>query len=420
MYGLSRYGIKPGLDVITSILTELDHPEDKFRSVHITGTNGKGSTAVLLESALRAGGLKTALYTSPHIYRFNERVKVAGQEISDQNLLRLIAQVKTAAAQAQVQPTFFEFTTAVAFTFFAQQQVELAVIEVGMGGLLDATNVIKPEVSVITNVGLDHTAILGETTRDIAQRKAGIIKERTPLVTAETDPTILQLFERAASAKHATVYQVAEQLATEMIDQSWASQSFATTGVISDGFTIRLLGQHQVDNAATALLTLHLLRQQGIVVSRSAIKHGLLEAQWEGRLDLVSRQPFVLVDGAHNPDGIKALEKAITSMPRHDVLITGVKVEHDPTELSRRLAPLFDHVITTEGVYQPMPAQKLAQTLSQSHPSVEAIAKPRQATQQGLKLIGSAGAMLIAGSLYMIPEALAYLRQREPIGVLVP
>ncbi|MEX1997866.1 MAG: folylpolyglutamate synthase/dihydrofolate synthase family protein [Candidatus Andersenbacteria bacterium] len=411
IYDLERFGIKLGLEVMTKLCAILGNPQTSFPSVHITGTNGKGSTASFLESTLRAAGYKVGLYTSPHLYQFNERIRVDGQAITDEALIALIAHVRSQIAAYDLTITFFEFTTALTFLQFARARVDIAIIEVGMGGALDATNVITPLVAVITNIGLDHVPEIGEDKAAIAANKAGIIKRGQPVVTAETQPALLQYFAGVCQQQQAPFYSVGEHLTVKESHASLAGQTFTTTGTITDTFFIKLLGQHQITNACTALLTLHLLRDQGFVLTPTHLTRGLSQAVWEGRLDIVSRKPFILVDGAHNNDGVQALAAFLKTMPlpHPDVLIVAQK-KGKQLGLETDIAPLFDQVIVTQGSYEPEDTSVVARALRAHHPHVQEIPALAHALAVGRKLIKPDSMMLITGSLYMVGDALSLLR----------
>jgi dihydrofolate synthase/folylpolyglutamate synthase len=430
MYGLERFGIKLGLEVMTVLLRELGNPHQQFQSVHITGTNGKGSTAAMLESVLRTAGLKTALYTSPHLFSFNERIRINNISISDHELGWLIKSVKNAAERNHLQPTFFEFTTAIAFCYFAAHEPDIAIIEVGMGGLLDATNVITPRVSVITNIDLDHTWLLGKTKAAIAANKAGIIKPDVPVVTGEKDQAIVTYLQEMAQSRN-TYIRLASEVKTELVWQNYHEQYFnaflqnpplTREGLASFrtrpgvGLSLPLLGRHQIDNVTTVLLVLDELAKQGLMIDINNIKQGLAGTRWPGRVEVLSEKPFILVDGAHNPQSLLALHNFLTdptTRPNsYDVLIVGMKNDKDISILRDTLAPLFSHIITTEGSYEPMPAEELANTLRGGSGRTEVLRDPQEATQRGLELIGEHGSLVVTGSLYMIPQALAYLRQK--------
>src|SRR3989338_1387571 len=244
LYSLERFGIKLGLETTQKMLDVLENPHHTFKSIHVTGTNGKGSTCAFLASILQEAGYKTGLYTSPHLVKFNERIKINGFDIPHQDLLQLISEIKEKCSH--LNPTFFEFTTAMAFLYFARQKVDFAVIEVGMGGRLDATNVIMPEVSIITNIGFDHMKHLGDSKEAIAREKAAIIKEKVPLVTAEQDPLLVSYFEKVCRQKQSPIFLVKDVTIISK-QESLSGQSFTVDG---GKFSITLLGRHQQTNAA--------------------------------------------------------------------------------------------------------------------------------------------------------------------------
>jgi len=427
---LERYQeIKPGLAVMIRMLAALDNPHHQLPTIHIAGTNGKGSTAAFLASVLTAAGCKTGLYTSPHLHHFNERVQVNGQPVTNQELISLIAKIRQATQQHQLEPTYFEFTTALAFLYLAQQQVDIAVIEVGLGGSLDATNVITPLVSVITNIGLDHTEWLGQTKQAIAARKAGIIKPHVPVITAETDPNILAYLKNIATPKNSQLYAVHEHLDATVTNHSLTNQTFTpiqtpiqtpgvrinATSLLDQEFSIPLLGKHQITNALTALLTLRHLKahpELSVSVKASAVKKGLAETHWPGRLDVVSQDPFILVDGAHNLESIAALSDFLSEnlnlLPPLDVLVIGMKRDKNLQPIIDHLVPKFRQVIVTEGKYQPTPASQLAAQLG---PVAQAIPDIKQALTQAQQDLKPNHLMLITGSLYMIGDALTILRK---------
>jgi len=412
--------IKPGLTNMHKLLTALGNPHTSFPSIHIAGTNGKGSTAIFINGILNQTKLKVGLYTSPHLRSFNERVVINNQPITNSALTSLIDRVKKAAAKANISPTFFEFTTAIAFLHFSQSRVDIAIIEVGMGGKLDATNVINPILTIITNIDLDHTQWLGQTKAAIAARKAGIIKPHTPLITAETDTKLLAYLARTCQSKHAPIYPLHQHLITSNTDKSLTKQDFSTTGLINDAFSISLLGDHQITNAATALLAINYLNQkhpQTYHVTPTQIKRGLSSAQWDGRCHIVSRHPFTLLDGAHNDASLNALSTTLDSypFPKPDVLVLGLKQDKDPSILIDKIIPRFRHVIITEANYQPMASNKLATLLTTSapHTKLDVIPHLKQAITTGQKSLRPNSMLLITGSLYLVGDALSILHQRK-------
>ncbi len=420
MYALERFGIKLGLETMASLMAALGHPEKQFKSIHITGTNGKGSTAAFLESILRQAGQKTGLYTSPHLVTFHERIRVQGVAITDAELIELITEVREKTTELNNQPTFFEFTTAVAFLYFARRKVDIAVIEVGMGGLLDATNVITPLISIITNIGNDHIPMIGRNSQEIAENKAGIIKQNGIVVTAETNPNFIKYFQGVCQKRNATLHVVQAEMqmlrpALAGLQNHRIKQTFTLAGTIAGDFTIPLLGAHQITNACTALLAAQLLK-----IPLKAMQTGLKKTVWPGRLQIVSTHPFILVDGAHNDDGICALDKFLqeTILPYPKVLVLAVKKGKDMQEILERIIPRFKHIIITQGTYEPEDTGIIVAQIKGIKGSSTFIKKKmyltplleisdaKQAIATGKKLLGEQDMMLVTGSLYMIGAAL--------------
>ena len=431
MYALGRFGIKPGLGAMAEIMEALGHPEQEWPSVHIAGTVGKGSTAAFMASVLREAGYRVGLYTSPHLVKFNERIQINGQHISDGDLAALAQDLREKLELKGIQATFFECTTALAFLYFARHHVDIAVVEVGMGGRLDATNVIVPAISVITNIGFDHENYLGKTLAQIAAEKAGIIKARVPVVTGEKNPEVLALLRKSAQAKQAPFYALYESIEIKPLQATFAGQRFRIKPMVHPGgipitghplgstiwrkptlgdlnrmkdeFEIGLLGRHQVDNAATALLALDVLRGQGWDISEKAFTSGLRETVWPGRMQILSHQPLVVVDGAHNQDGFRALYQFIKDWPRHDVLVLAAKNDKNFLTMYEKIVPLFSQVVVTEGTYEPVPADTLAQAIHSyvKHAPV-VIPSASEAALYAKRVVSPQGTVLITGSLYMI------------------
>jgi dihydrofolate synthase/folylpolyglutamate synthase len=298
LFGLEQFGIKFGLENITALLAHLDHPERAFRTLHIAGTNGKGSVTAMADAALRSAGHRSARYTSPHLVRLNERFVIDGQPVADRDLIEAIDEVRGGVARLraegtlQVEPTFFEVTTAVAFELFRRARVEVAVIEVGLGGRLDATNVITPVAAAITSIGFDHERYLGTTLREIALEKAGIIKPGVPVVVGTMPPEALNAIREVAHQRSAEII-VGDERALERY------------GAVP----LALHGAHQRGNAAVAVALLEIADARGLSVPPAAVRAGLTNVSWPGRLELrrFADGREALLDAAHNPDGAAAL-----------------------------------------------------------------------------------------------------------------
>ena len=308
IYNLRGGVIDLRLDRMDRALALFDHPEKAFPSFHIAGTNGKGSTAAMLHRILSLGGYRTALYTSPHLVSFTERVRIDDQEISPDEVVALAAEIWKRTLAADVELTFFEFVTVMAFIYFARQEVDVAVVEVGLGGRLDATNLVSPVVSVITTISKDHEAYLGSDLRSIAREKAGIIKPKVPVVLGALPAEVIELFKEIASGREARTYFFAREFRIFLKNQGL----FEYIGIDQDipDLSSALRGRHQWNNAAVALGALEVAGGT-FPVSDALIREGLATVSWPGRFEVMLERPTVVLDGAHNGDGVKALVETI-------------------------------------------------------------------------------------------------------------
>ncbi|MEH7504266.1 folylpolyglutamate synthase/dihydrofolate synthase family protein [Neobacillus drentensis] len=310
-----RLGIKPGLKRMEWMMERLGNPETKMKSVHIGGTNGKGSTVTFLRSILEAGGYSVGTFTSPYIEQFNERISVNGKAITDVELLQLANIIRPLADELEETelggPTEFEVITAMAFYYFANMnKVDIVISEVGLGGRFDSTNIIQPLASIITNIGLDHTSILGNTYEEIAFEKAGIIKENTATFTAVKHPGAIKVIEEQAHKKEAPLYRLNQEFSISDHKSLAKGEVFnvVTQSQTFDQLEISMIGQHQTENASLAVVAAQYLNQKGtFLISEQAIRTGLKQAYWPGRFEILSESPLVIIDGAHNEEGISAL-----------------------------------------------------------------------------------------------------------------
>ncbi|WP_077390890.1 bifunctional folylpolyglutamate synthase/dihydrofolate synthase [Mobilibacterium timonense] len=306
---------RPGLGPVTELMHRLGDPQDELRYVHITGTNGKGSTSAFVERALREAGYKTGLYTSPYIQNFTERIQVSGKEIPRQELADITEKVKAASlsmlADGMKEPTIFEMVTAVAFIYFYRMKCDIVVLEVGMGGRLDATNIVpRPEVSVITGVAMDHMEFLGDTIADIAFEKAGIIRDGGVTVTASLVPEAMNVIRKTAEEKNSTLVE-ADLTGIRMLESGLDGQSYVFQG---QKISISKLGKYQVRNSALAYTVLEQMKTRWPLLTEDAILKGLEKATWMGRLELLRKDPPFLIDGAHNTDGVMALVESLKDL----------------------------------------------------------------------------------------------------------
>ena len=354
-------GHKPGLDRIRTLLAALGDPHKQLRFVHVAGTNGKGSTAAMLDSCLRCAGYKVGLFTSPYIIRFNERIQVNGAPIPDGDLVRLVEQVRPAAAAMADVPTEFELITALGMLYFAQQHCDIVVLEVGLGGALDSTNVIDPpECAVITALGMDHVKELGPTLADIAAAKAGIIKPGSPVVSYGGAPEADRVIAAAAAAQNAPLT-AADFSKLTLRAAGLDGQTFDYDGLA--GLTLPLLAGYQPRNAAVAIEALRALRGRGWQVPDSAIRQGLAQVRWPGRFELLRREPPFLLDGSHNAHGMRATVESLRArFPGEKfVFLVSIMADKDAGEMLRLLLPLAKAFVTvTAPSPRAIPAAELA------------------------------------------------------------
>ncbi|MFH1542711.1 MAG: folylpolyglutamate synthase/dihydrofolate synthase family protein [bacterium] len=362
---LEKFGINLGLDRVRLLLEKLGNPQTKFKSIHIAGTNGKGSTACMIASILREAGYKVGLYTSPHLLDWRERFKVDGKDISKKEFAEGVRKIKGISRRIkgnQGVPTVFEVTTALAFWYFAKKKVDYAVVEVGLGGRLDATNVIIPEVSVITNIELEHTEILGKTLTKIAKEKAAIIKPGVPVVTGERKQGTSRVIREEAKRKGCKLTIVKTNLSTR------------------DGY--------QKLNRACAVAA---IKAAKIRITNHEIRRGLAGADWPGRLQIVSKRPLVIVDGAHNPAGIKALVSTLKAEYTNKfTIVFGCQKTKASKAMIRLLKPINQHLIITQS----------------SHDKAASFPGATKNIKQALKQWDQKSPLLITGSLFLVADAL--------------
>jgi dihydrofolate synthase/folylpolyglutamate synthase len=378
LYGLQRHGIKLGLDNSRKLMDMLGEPQRSFRSVHIAGTNGKGSTAKAIASILQSNGLKVGLYSSPHLVSFTERIRINNSPITESEVISLTSHIRGMLSGKAIQPTFFEFVTAMAFYYFAREKVDWAIVEVGMGGRLDATNVLLPDVSVITNIGIEHTEFLGESLRDIAKEKAGIIKPSTPLVTATNRLEALNILEKTAQACSAEMHLFGREFKGTLVfmdsehivfDYKGLKPPYTQPLIYSEyhKLSIPASGKYQLYNASLALRVCEILAQRGFPVSEQSMRHGLSQLHFEGRLELISSMPPLIIDSAHNPDASHALAETLKQVfpSRKIILIAGMMKDKDIPGILKPLIQITDTIIVTKPKGErAAPPEKLDQTIT--------------------------------------------------------
>ncbi|MCG7844084.1 MAG: bifunctional folylpolyglutamate synthase/dihydrofolate synthase, partial [Methanomassiliicoccales archaeon] len=350
LYSLENMGIKLGLSNVRLLLGQLGDPQDKFGSVHVAGSNGKGSVCSMIGSILRSAGYRTGLYTSPHLVRFTERIKVDGRELPEARMLKMIGEVRQLMEEERFpRPlTFFEITTAMAFLYFAESGVEEAVVEVGMGGRLDATNVIRPRCCVLTPIGQEHTGFLGDTVAKIAYEKASIIKEGVPTVSSTQTPQAMQIIEWMARCRSAPLDVLGRDFQSECLrrDMDGTTVHLPWLGNVRLG----MLGAYQCQNAAVAAQCALALRRE-IEVANDSIVAGLEQAKWPGRLEVVGRSPLMVLDVTHTPAGARTIAGELDMFPYSPrVMVVGMLRDKDAKGAMAALAPHFDQVICTSAV----------------------------------------------------------------------
>ena len=396
-------GSIPGLGRTQELLRRMGNPEKELKFVHIAGTNGKGSTAAMTASILRKAGYRTGLYTSPYIYRFHERMQVDGQEISDEDLAAITEYVKPLADSMTESPTEFELVSCIAFEFFKRKQCDIVVLEVGMGGAMDSTNVIEvPEVAVITNIGLDHTEYLGDTLEKIAETKAGIFKEGGHAVVYRGTPGVESVFERVCAERHVSLKK-ADFEGLRSVSHSLDGQVF-DCGARKNLF-LPLLGDHQLHNAAVVLSVADTLIEEGWKISEQNIRDGLRDVRWPGRFDIMRRDPLFIIDGGHNPQCIEALVKNIQDyLPgKKLVVLTGVLADKDYVDMYQPVMPYVQQFIcVTPPNPRKLDADKLAAYLESTGIPASPYAEIADGVKAAIEAAGKDGVVLCFGSLYMI------------------
>ncbi|NOY53680.1 MAG: bifunctional folylpolyglutamate synthase/dihydrofolate synthase [Deltaproteobacteria bacterium] len=416
--GLELHGIVLGLDRVRFLLEALGNPQETFPSIHIAGTNGKGSTAVYLDSVLQRAGLRTGRYTSPHLHHFSERITLSGEKVAPEVIAarteELLEIVRSAGPD--FQPTYFEMTTAMAFAVFAEAGIDIAVVETGLGGRLDATNVIRPVVSIITNVAMEHADYLGDSLEAIAREKGGIIKEGGVTVTGVRNPKVRTILEKISDRRRGRLIRLGEEIRVEDVEvhREDGSRTFTFRGVDSsrEGLIVGMRGEHQVVNAAVALGALEVLIRQGVDIPDNAVREGLREACWPGRLETVSGDPWIMVDGAHNPHAARVLQQVLENDLEYHrlILVIGILQDKDVPAIVLPLLPLADRLVLTRPQYD-RGTDPVVQLEKIGRSGLEVMLAPSvpEAVDAARALYAPGDLILVTGSLYTVAEARAFL-----------
>jgi dihydrofolate synthase/folylpolyglutamate synthase len=416
VYSFDKYGSKLELDRITIMMKRLGNPEKQLKIIHVTGTNGKGSVCQFVGSILHQAGYKTGVYISPHLERFSERMTINGQEILNEDIDGVVAVVQP-VVDAMIDegnpPTFFEIVTAMAFVYFTQQQVDFAVVEVGLGGRFDATNIVLPMVSVITNISLEHRQQLGENVESIAFEKAGIIKKQVPVITA-AEGKAREVISRVAREHHAPLT-VIEQTSWQRLSASLENQEFLVHGFLKDyQLSTGLLGRYQGENIALAVAVVEHLQMLGVFVADRDIGNGITHTLNPGRMEIISENPMLLLDGAHNPTGIKMLKESL----EHDfsyhrlILILGILADKDITDMVPMITPLSEIIIIAPPQNpRACDPKRLQEKIVQSGFSKQLLIKETvtDAIDYSKTVAATDDLICITGSLFTVGEARTYL-----------
>jgi dihydrofolate synthase/folylpolyglutamate synthase len=408
---------------VDELLAHLGNPHRKASSVHIAGTNGKGSVAAMVASVLSVSGYNTGLYTSPHLHTWRERMRVNGNLISEGEFVSLVERVKPKAEAVNRKATYgqlttFELLTALAFAYFGQKRVDFQVLEVGLGGRFDATNVINPEVCLITSISLDHTDVLGSSLAKIAAEKTGIIKPGSTVVLSPQVDEVAQVIEEACLNCGAPLVRVGSDVTWQSLGFDLNGQLFQVKGRLgSYKLSIPLLGRHQLDNAATAVAALEVLAEKGFNISRDSITEGLERVSWSGRFQILSHHPLIVVDGAHNPDSARRLKQSLKEYFDFGraALVIGVSCDKDIAGIVSELFSLFDRVIVTRSQHPRAMAPALLKAEFARH-GIEAQVTDDVPAALSLALTGDSDLICVAGSLFVVGEAIEQVGMRTGIS----
>jgi len=424
LFSIRRLGAERTLEPVYGLLKPLGDPYKSFKSIHVTGTNGKGSTSAMIASILRAAGYKVGLFTSPHLMEFTERIVVDGEQIPRADVVRLIELLRPIVEELHrepepVRPLFFDIVTAMAFKYFEEVGVDFAVLEVGMGGRLDATNVVQPLVSVITNVSLEHTEVLGNTVLEIAREKGGIIKPGGVLVTATQDDEVYALFNEICGRLGSRIFRVGKDITFRKGRSSLEGQSLSIKGLRGsyDLFT-PLLGDHQLLNASAAVGAVEALSFSSVDIPAEAIARGLREVRWPGRLEVMQNRPLVVLDSAKDAEAMRALKEAVKDF-RHGRLIVVVSISSDkniPLMIGYLTEVADRFIVTTHSVMgrAARPGVIVDEVTRHGKPC-EVVAGVDEAVDKAISLAGEDDMVLVTGSVFLVGEA----RRRwlgKPVG----
>ena len=423
LFNVRRFGPERTLGPIRHILNLMGNPHEGYDTIHVGGTNGKGSTSAMIASILQASGYKVGLYTSPHLEDFRERIKVDGEMIPVEDVTRLLNEIETLFNRMLDYPErmplrFFDIVTAACFKYFQEQGVDYGVIEVGLGGRLDATNILDPLVSVITNIGFEHVNILGPTLEDIAYEKGGIIKPNSVLVTAEERDNVFNVFKEKADSIGTKVVRVPETTRSEKKGVSSDGQVFnlATENARYDSLLIPLFGEHQIINAATAVSAAEELQKKGITITEEAVRKGLRNVYWPARLEIVSKNPLVVLDCAKDAEATEAVRKTIQSDFTYDRMIAVVSMSSDKNieGMIENISQIADHFIITKHSVTARAAEPdvLIKEITKAGKTFQVQLERVTAFDTAVNQAGDEDMVLVIGSVYLAGDARSHFADR--------
>lgn len=418
IHDTNKFGSVLGLENIRILLEKMGNPQDKLKFIHVAGTNGKGSTCSYIVKILEKSGYDIGLFTSPYLEVFNERIRINDENIGDDDLAEITFMVKDKVdemvAEGSNHPTEFEIVTAIAMEYYVRKNVDFVVLEVGLGGRYDSTNVIKNTlVSVITPIAMDHIDVLGDTLGKIAYEKAGIIKENGLVVSYAQEEEAMKVVEEVAEEMKAElIVSPVENVDIKEIGEYGSKFDFKYGNHDLKDLEIKLIGKHQASNASTAITAMLALSDRGLVnITEDSIREGLLATRWIGRLELIKTNPRFVIDGAHNLQGIEALKKSLSELFKYDKLILGLGIlaDKDVDHMIAEMAPLGDTIIVTEpNIFRAMKAEELGQRMKKLNENVIVEADIEKAIDKALELAGENDLVLFSGSLYLIGDVRRY------------
>lgn len=411
----AMFGMNFGLERTINILKHLGNPQDKIKCIHIAGTNGKGSTTAMISSVLRESGYKVGMHTSPYIEVFEERIQINNKNIPKERLAEIITKVRAAVDLLDTAkigvPTYFELVSCAAFLYFCEEKVDFAVIEVGLGGRLDSTNVMVPELSIITSISYDHMNILGNTLGEIAGEKAGIIKENVPVIAYPNDDEVMEVIKNKCEemVSELIIADKIGELVKIIKGENTIPYQIACIDTVKNKYELKLplLGEHQIKNATVAICALEKLSEVGYEITLKSILNGINKVTWPGRLEVLKESPMVVIDGAHNLGGIKALAENTKKYFSYNnmVLILGILADKQVEEMIKTIVPMASKVITvTPNNNRAESNVELMDIIKKYNENCEAIDNYEEAYKKGLSYCSEDDLLLISGSLYMIGD----------------